>query len=154
MAKVQRWLEPQGLTLLEGWARDGLTDGQIAHNCGISRMTLLRWRKEYPEIREAVRRGKEVVDYEVERALLKRALGYEYTQVQVEETGESSKRRETTMQVTPDTRAQIFWLRSRRPDKWREKPQEERDGPAYGVVVLAPVEEPGGEEQKEREETT
>lgn len=30
--KYSRWLERDGLTMLEGWARDGLSDEQIAHN--------------------------------------------------------------------------------------------------------------------------
>ena len=38
--KYEQWLEPEGLTLLEGWARDGLTDEQIANNMGIVPSTL------------------------------------------------------------------------------------------------------------------
>ena len=53
--KYQRWLEPDGLTLLEGWARDGLTDEQIAKNCGCNAGTLYEWKKKYPEISEALK---------------------------------------------------------------------------------------------------
>lgn len=98
MAKYQEWVEPEGLIRLEGWARDGLTDEQIANNCGISPGTLYDWKNKYPEISKALKKGKEVVDYEVENALLKRALA-------------------------GDTTAQIFWLKNRRPDKWRDKPE-------------------------------
>lgn len=62
------------MTLLEGWARDGLTDEQIAHNAGITAATLYEWKKKYPEISEALKKGKEVVDFEVENALLQTAL--------------------------------------------------------------------------------
>ena len=96
--KDQRWLEPDGLLLLEGWARDGLTDEQIAHNMGITAKTLYVWKNEYSDICEALKKGKEVVDYQVENALLNKALG-------------------------GDTTAQIFWLKNRRPDKWRDKPE-------------------------------
>lgn len=99
--KYEKWLEPDGLTLLEGWARDGLTDEQIAHNCGITATTLYDWKNRFTEISEALKNGKEVVDYQVENALLKKAIG-------------------------GDTTAQIFWLKNRRPDKWRDKPQEEK----------------------------
>lgn len=99
--KYERWIEPDGLTLLEGWARDGLTDEQIAHNCGITATTLYDWKNRFTEISEALKKGKEVVDYHVENALLNKALG-------------------------GDTTAQIFWLKNRRPDKWRDKPQEEK----------------------------
>ena len=129
--KYQQWLEPEGLTLLEGWARDGLTDEQLSQNMGIGTTTLYRWKEEYREIREALKRGKEVVDIQVENALLKRALGYEYT----EETRELVKDKETgkyslsvtkivTKEVAPDVTAQIFWLKNRKPKKWRSDPQE------------------------------
>jgi transposase len=41
------WLEPEGLLLLEGWARDGLTEEQIAHNCGVNAATLYDWKKRF-----------------------------------------------------------------------------------------------------------
>lgn len=143
MSKYQCWLEPQGLTLLEGWARDGLSDEQIAHNCGISKFTLCRWKKHLPQLAAALAKGREVVDYEVENALLKRALGFNYSEVTVEESGESTKRREVTKLMAPDVSAQIFWLKNRRRDKWRDKPPEEASGggEGCGVVVLAEVDQ-------------
>lgn len=129
--KYQQWLEPEGLTLLEGWARDGLTDEQLSKNMGIGTTTLYRWKEEYREIREALKRGKEVVDIQVENALLKRALGYEYTEetrelVKDKETGEYSLSvtKIVTKEVAPDVTAQIFWLKNRKPKKWRSDPQE------------------------------
>ena len=119
--KYQRWLTPDGLTLLEGWARDGLTDEQIARNCRISRQTLNEWRNTYPAISDALKKGKEVVDIEVENALLKRALGYEYTETMVEESENGFKTRRTKKFIPPDVTAQIFWLKNRRPEVWREK---------------------------------
>lgn len=76
--KYQRWLEPDGLVLLEGWARDGLTLEQIAYNVGCSSSTLRDWCGRYPAISAAIKKGREVVDYMVENALVKRALGYTY----------------------------------------------------------------------------
>lgn len=100
--KYQKWLEPEGLTLLTGWARDGLTDEQIAHNMGINKATLYDWIKKYPDISDSLKRGKEVVDIQVENALLKNALSGNIT-------------------------AQIFWLKNRRPNKWRDKVQEDNN---------------------------
>lgn len=80
--KYEKWLEPDGLLLLQSWARDGLTDEQIAGNMGISHTTLYEWRKKYPNISEALKKGKEVVDVEVENALYKRAIGYDYEKPQ------------------------------------------------------------------------
>ncbi|TWT04615.1 helix-turn-helix domain-containing protein [Planomicrobium sp. CPCC 101079] len=79
--KYLEWITEEGLTLLNGWARDGLTDEQIAHNIGISRSTLNEWKKKYPDISDTLKKGKEVVDRQVENALLKRALGYDYEEV-------------------------------------------------------------------------
>ena len=113
--KYQEWLEPEGLLKIEGWARDGLTDEQIAHNMGIGTTTLYRWKEEYREIWESLKRGKEVVDRMVENALLKRALGYEYEEVSEKyELGILTERKVTKKQVVPDTTAQIFWLKNRK----------------------------------------
>lgn len=78
--KYEYWLTPEGLLKLEGWARDGLTDEQIAKNIGISRSTLNAWKERYSDISDTLKRGKEVVDRKVENALLKRALGYTYNE--------------------------------------------------------------------------
>ncbi len=100
--KYEKWLKEENLLLLEGWARDGLTDEQIAKNMGISVKTLFNWKTSYLPILQALKKGKEVVDYEVENALLSSAL-------------------------EGNTTAQIFWLKNRRPDKWRDKQKEETD---------------------------
>lgn len=78
--KYEHWLTPEGLLKLEGWARDGLTDEQIAQNVGVTSSTLYEWKKKYSEISESLKKGKEVVDRQVENALLKRALGYQYNE--------------------------------------------------------------------------
>ncbi|MBR7189293.1 MAG: helix-turn-helix domain-containing protein [Clostridia bacterium] len=119
--KYQKWLTPDGLMLLEGWARDGLTDEQLARKMGISCGTLYAWKNKFPEISKALKKGKEVVDVEVENALLKRALGYEYTEMMVEHSPDGVKRRETVKFIPPDVTAQIFWLKNRKPETWREK---------------------------------
>jgi hypothetical protein len=100
--KYEKWLKKENLLLLEGWARDGLTDEQIAKNMGISVKTLYRWQEQYSQICQSLKKGKEVVDYQVENALLSSAL-------------------------EGNTTAQIFWLKNRRPDKWRDKQKEETD---------------------------
>lgn len=120
--KYREWLEPEGLLKIEGWARDGLIDDQIAEKIGISRSTLSEWKKKHKPLSDALKGGKEVVDRQVENALLRRALGYEYEEVTEEyEMGELTKRKVTKKKVVPDTTAQIFWLKNRKPDDWRDK---------------------------------
>lgn len=79
MSKYEKWLKHDGLVRIQGWARDGLTDKQIAYNMGISRSTLNVWRKQFPDLSDTISKGKEVVDREVENSLLKRALGTKTT---------------------------------------------------------------------------
>lgn len=74
-ASHKDWHSKEQLEKLQGWARDGLTDEQIAKNIGIRRPTLYAWKKEHPDIADALKKGKEVVDVEVENALLKKAMG-------------------------------------------------------------------------------
>lgn len=109
--RYQKWLEPENLILLEGWARDGLTDEQIAKNMGISSKTLYEWKNKYSEICKSLKKGKEVADYQVENALFTSAL-------------------------EGNTTAQIFWLKNRRPDKWRDKQKEEVDTDSKITIVL------------------
>ena len=118
LGKINEWLEKDKLILLEGWARDGLTDEQIAKNIGINRTTLYDWKKKETNIADALKKGKEVIDFEVENALLKRALGYEYEE-ETYENGILTKK--VKKQVAPDTTAQIFWLKNRKKEQWREK---------------------------------
>lgn len=98
--KYEKWLTTEGLTLLKGWARDGLTDEQIAKNMGISRKTLYEWIQKFSDIRDTLKKGKEIADYMVENALFEKA----------------TKEKNVV--------AMIFWLKNRRPDKWREQPKE------------------------------
>ena len=109
--KYQKWQEPDNLVLLQGWARDGCTDEELAKKMNISPSTLYEWVKKYPEISEAIKKGKEVVDYEVENALLKKALGGDVT-------------------------AMIFWLKNRKPHQWRDKPYVERPEDTDAVVFV------------------
>jgi len=125
--RYHAWLTPDGLKRLEAWARDGLIDEQIAKNCGIAVKTLYEWKSAHPPIREALKKGKEVVDIEVENALLKRAMGYEYDETMIEESPDGIKRRVTRKMVVPDVTAQIFWLKNRKPEQWRDKVEAEID---------------------------
>jgi len=133
MAKFDKWLTDEGLIVLEGWARSGLTNQQISKNIGIAPTTLYDWIKKFPNLSNSLKKGKEVIDYQVENALLKRALGYEYedvkTYIEKDDKGRERKRIEkTTRHMTPDVTAQIFWLKNRMPTIWRNKVEIESNG--------------------------
>lgn len=123
--KYSEWITESGLQLIEQWARDGLTEEQIAGNIGICRDTLNEWKNRFPAISDAIKKGKAPVDFQVENALLKRARGYEYNETRTDATGKAIT---ITRHVPPDVVACIFWLKNRRPEKWREKPPQPESG--------------------------
>lgn len=178
--KYQEWLTDEGLIKVEGWARDGLTDEQIAHNMGIAYSTLRTWRDKFSALSAALKRGKEIIDRQVENALLRRALGYEYTEKKYEQAKMSDEEyhmlqkvtvqkykldhpeatmeeirlvelgvsryksvlvEEKTKEVVPDTTAQIFWLKNRKPTEWRDKQQVEHSGEITNTIQQLTPEE-------------
>lgn len=121
---VDKWLEDDGLMLLECYTRDGYTLGEIANKIGVTYKSLKEWKTIYPEIDKALSKGKELVDYEVENALLKTALGYKKKEVKVTTLLRYGKVVETTKEVTeteqaPNVTAIQTWLYNRQKEKWR-----------------------------------
>ena len=117
--KYKQWLTKEGLILIEGWARDGLTDVQIAKKIGISKQTFYDWQKRYPDFSDSLKKGKEIVDRQVENALLKKALGYSYkecTEITDAEGNVSTKI--ITKYVIPDTTANTTVVAIRLKNGW------------------------------------
>jgi transcriptional regulator with XRE-family HTH domain len=134
--KYQPWIEPDGLLRLAAWARDGLTDEQIAAKIGVTRATLYNWKNDHIDIFDALKRGKEVVDIMVENALYRNAVGYEYEEdvpfkVREEKQRDGQKLVTERVEVVKvkkimpgQTTAQLAWLNNRKPDKWRQRQLE------------------------------
>lgn len=121
-ATIDKWLTEKGLLLIKGWAEDGLTDEQIAKRIGISRSTLLRWRKKEPVLQETLVASKEVADRAVENSLYRRALGYTWEEETRELVGGVlTVTKVVTRHVPAEAAAIIFWLKNRKPEVWREK---------------------------------
>ena len=132
--KYTEWLTPDGLLRIEGWARDGLSLAQIAHNVGVADSTFRRWKEENEALSAAIKRGNAPVDLEVENAMLKSALGHKETvrkaikvKTEKQKVGEGKIVEEhieyvdEEVYIPPQVIAQIFWLKNRRPDKWKDK---------------------------------
>lgn len=125
-SKVDYWLTEDGLILLEGWARNATTKTEIADRIGITLPTLLKWCDKYEEINRAVNSTREVVDFMVENALLKAALGYRTTEIKVT-VGKKTVNGEmyellketTTKEVPPNVNAATLWLNNRKFDEWK-----------------------------------
>lgn len=123
-SKYETEVKPR-LVEIEAWKRDGLTDEQIFKNLGISRDTFYKYKEKYSDFSEAIKKGKEVADIEVENALFKRAIGYKYKEV-IKEVKEidgkkSTYVKEVIKEMPGDVAAQIFWLKNRKSSKWKDK---------------------------------
>lgn len=129
-----KWISPDGLTLISGWARQGLTEEDIAKNMGISVRTLARWKEKFCQLRQALNTNKAVADFIVENALFKRATGCTVTEKTTHRTKDpvtgkvTITVRETAREIPPDTIAAIFWLKNRQPKHWRDKQELEVSG--------------------------
>ncbi|QVK17731.1 hypothetical protein KHQ81_12900 [Mycoplasmatota bacterium] len=125
MAKSKWPRVKEKLILVEAWARDGLTDEQIWHNLGIGKDTFYRYKKEHQDFSDALKSGKEVVDVQVENAMLKAALGYHFIEESMTKDGRVVPLKKY---AHPNTTAQIFWLKNRRPAQWRDKQEIDHSG--------------------------
>ena len=154
--KFEVWQTDEGLVRLRGWARDGLTMEQIAKKIGISRSTLNEWIKKYTDISDAIKKGKEIADREIEESLFNKAKGFKVKVQKAfklkkitydEKTGKKTKEEEVVehaeeeVYIPPDTVAMIFWLKNRKPDVWKDRPEAvmEASEEAAGVIEIPTV---------------
>lgn len=125
------------LDKIEEWARTGLSDSQIATNLGIHRSTFEKYKATNEDIRESLRKGKEVVNIEVVNALYKKATGYkvkEKVPVKLKDTYYDEKGNkcinervevvETEKEIQPDTVAIKFWLMNKDKENWKDNPSK------------------------------
>ena len=127
--KYKEWLKKDNLKRLEHMARNGARDVDIAKKIGISKVTLYEWKKRFPEFAEALKKGKDEYDDEVEEALYNLTKGYyvEEETVKIEEDEEGNRtivRKKTKRYITPSVTAMIYWLQNRRGDRWKTKATE------------------------------
>ena len=132
MAKYTEWLTREGLLQIEGWAKDGLIDEQIAKNMGVAYSTFKDWKKRFPDLSAVLKRSKEVVDREVENALFESAKGFVYEEEVVTNTGEVVTVKKYSK---PNVTAQIFWLKNRKRNEWRDKQEIEQTTRTIDIKV-------------------
>ena len=106
----------------------GATDIEMADFFGVDVRTLYRWKADHEAFCQALTAGKAEADDRVERSLFAKAVGYEHDEVDIRVVMNSVVQTPIRKIFAPDTTAAIFWLKNRRPDKWRESKAVELSG--------------------------
>jgi len=129
--KWKSHIEPR-LATIKAWKAKGLTDIEIAANLGVSLTTFKEQKKKHSSFSAALKTGKSDANAQVENALFKRAIGYEYEETEQYETlgpqGVSTRIKMTTKFIAPDVVAQIFYLKNRCYADWHDRKQMELTG--------------------------
>lgn len=97
--KYEEWLTDEGLEIIEGLARQGLTDEQIAKSMPLGLTAFYDYKKRFSEFSKALKKGRSFANVKMENSLYK--AGREGNVV-----------------------AQIFWLKKRDPDRWGDEKLE------------------------------
>jgi hypothetical protein len=102
--------------------RLGAVDVEIARFFKVDLSTISKWKHDFPIFSEALKAGKSQADDRVERSLYNRAVGYTYETVKIFLPKDTSVPVIVPylQHVPPDVTAQIFWLKNRRKDAWRD----------------------------------
>lgn len=127
MARRSKYDPDETPKLAKQYAEQGMTNEEIAQCLGITRSTLYEWQNRHSEFMDALKKGKISTDTRVEQALLKRALGYQYEERKTITTDSSNRTEVYIKEVPPDTTAQIFWLKNRKPDEWRNAQPDDKE---------------------------
>lgn len=147
--RIDKLFDEDTLILIEGLARDGYTNQDIALRLGIDPSVLYNAKRTRPEINAAINRGKQIVDYKVENALLKSALGYKTKETKVTTIMRYGKVVEEQIEtlekeVAPNSISCQVWLYNRCPDKWkrnRDKVLEDEEEATIQVTVKRATDE-------------
>lgn len=154
------WITEDGLLRIKGWARDGLTDKDIAtRKIGIGERTFTDWKKKYKAISAALKEGRAPVDTEIEDSMVRSAKGFKVKEKKafkvkttkkkdgMEITEEHMEVVEVERFVDPVVVAQIFWLKNRKPEYWKDKREttdtnavEKLDKILDGLEIIAKTE--------------
>lgn len=119
----------------------GATDIEIADFFEVDVRTIYRWKADHDGFCQSLKAGKEIADERVERSLYQRAVGYTFESEKIvtvprgNNMGSEVERVPIREHVAPDTTAQIFWLKNRRGDEWREKQDVNLGGQSGNPVI-------------------
>lgn len=120
----------------------GAKDSEIAEFFGVAESTLNLWKLEHPAFSESLKEGKRFADAVIAESLFHRAKGYSHPDVHVSNYQGEITITPLTKHYAPDPTSMIFWLKNRRPDLWREKPEPDNgEDPVLPVKIVVQVED-------------
>ena len=111
-----------------------MTDIEVADMLGIGLSTLYRWKLDHPAFARVFKLGKAAADDRVERSLYSRAIGYDYIAEKAAMTRHGQKTMRYRAHIPPDTAAAVWYLKNRRPDRWRDSFRHEHTGSPYDAI--------------------
>lgn len=128
MARTEKYLDyvKPHLARIEHLCRMGATEEEICRKLGVSHAGFNNYKHKYPELLEAIKKGRTDADDTVEAALYHRAIGCVCREERSGDDGCTSILKE----YPPDVTAAIFWLKNRRPERWRDRHEIGVDGGA------------------------
>lgn len=151
---MEQWSKQQSLDKITEWAANGLSVQQMANNISITRTTLYDWMNKNTNISNAIKKGREQSDEEVENALFKRATGYSYREITEEDKGGNMQvTKIITKHMPAEVGAMVFWLKNRKPNEWRDKQGIAFEGDVENVPNFADAFEKQISERMGNEET-
>jgi hypothetical protein len=103
----------------------GATRADLADRFGVTINTVVAWQLEHQEFSASCKQGRDAADQRVEQSFYERAVGYTYDSEKVLVVEGEVIRAPIKAHVPPDPRAAEFWLRNRRPDRWKDTKQLE-----------------------------
>lgn len=144
---VDNWITESGLLQIEQWAREKLTDKDIAEKkIGISQRTFDRWKSSNTSIVSALKKGRAHVAEEIEKSFYDICGIQEYKETTEEITYDSNNnviskhKRIVTKQAPPNVTALIFALKNLMPEKYRDRPQDAISDAKQIVLAITPRE--------------
>lgn len=126
----------------------GALDRDLATFFGVCRETIINWKKNHPDFRDAVLRGKKAADMEVAASLYQATLDRVITtrqaikckEIYYDENGKRVEKErveivEVDKHIPADFRSQQFWLKNRNPKVWSDKHDDDHDTAPKGVTL-------------------